>query len=223
MASEGDVIFVFGKISANWPWANMTKETLAVWVEILADTDTSAMQAAMTAILSESGTWPPTAGTIRTRALDLAAGPESDWEDAWNAIWQHAKECRAPEFACPHDLTELLGDDAYQALLAVGGWYNLMRTDVSTHHAIRAQFRDIYRTRAARRRDAARQPASVTALLEAARPAQIAAPPQRIGDGSTIAVRPLDEIRPAPRDWRHDAGSRRAELAAIAGRIGGGA
>jgi len=109
MAAEGDVIFVFGKISANWPWANMTKETLAVWVEILADTDTSAMQAAVTAILSESGTWPPTAGIIRTRALDLAAGPEEAWEDAWNMIWQHAKECRAPEYLCPHDLEAVLG------------------------------------------------------------------------------------------------------------------
>lgn len=219
MATEDDVIFVFGKISANWPWANMTKETLAVWVEILADTDTSAMQAAMAAILSESGTWPPTAGTIRTRALDLAAGPESAWEDAWNAIWQHARECRAPEYLCPHDLEAVLGNDAYQALQAMGGWGNLMRSDVSTHATVRAQFRDIYRTRVARAQAAARLPAAVTALLEAARPAQIT-PAPRAPTASTPAAQP-DTIRSAPRNWQRDTGSRSAELATLVRRIGG--
>lgn len=222
MASEIEVISVYHKVSANWPWANMTKATLAVWVEVLADTDNAAMQAAVTAILAESGQWPPTAGIIRTRALDLAAGPESAWEDAWNAIFDHAKECRAPEFRCPHDWTEIIGNDGAVALHMVGGYYNLMRTDVSTHPTIRAQFRDTYRGRTARAQAASRQPAAVTALLDASKPAQITPAPVRIGDGTTVSMHPPDTIRPAPQDWHNDAGSRRAELDAIIRRAGRG-
>lgn len=219
MASKQDVVVVFNMVGAMFPWANMTGETLAVWSEILADIDGETLRAATIAILSEPSQYPPTAGTIRTRALDLAAGPESDWEDAWNAIWQHAKECRAPEFLCTHDLTALLGADGYQALLAVGGYYNLMRTDVSTHTAIRAQFRDIYRSRTARARAAARTPDAVTALLDATRPAQIAEP-QR---APVIVSVPTDAggIRPAPQNWKTETGSRRAELDAIIRRKGG--
>lgn len=221
MASKQDVVVVFNMVGAMFPWANMTGETLAVWSEILADIDGATLRAATIAILSEPSQYPPTAGTIRTRALDLAAGPESDWEDAWNAIWQHAKECRAPEFLCRHDLTELLGADGYQALLAVGGYYNLMRTDVGTHPTIRAQFRDIYRTRAARARAAARTPPQVTALLEASRPVQIAEP-QR-AQVAVIDTPHVDAggIRPAPQNWKTETGSRRAELDAIMRRKGG--
>ena len=99
-----------------------------------------------------------------------------------------------------------------------------MRTDVSTHPTIRAQFRDIYRTRTSRARDAARQPAQVAALLDASRPAQIAppTPTARVGDGSTISTHPPGEIRPAPQDWKQDTGNRRAELEAAMKRVGGG-
>lgn len=219
MASSQEVVSLLQWFTARYPNSNWPDATGKAWIDDLAEFPITDLRAAAIMWYRQGHEWPPNAGQLMASALDLAAGPESDWEDAWNAIWQHAKECRAVEFLCTHDLAEMLGADGYQALLAVGGYYNLMRTDVSTHPTIRAQFRDIYRTRTARARAAARQPETVTAMLEASRPAQIAPPPR--APVATVAPPPADanEIRPAPQNWKDGAGNRHAEYEAWVARV----
>lgn len=210
MATQAEIFSVTQWLIARYPNSNWPEATIKAWMEDLADCPANELQAAAIAWYNAPHDWPPNAGQLRALALDLAAGPESDWENAWNAIWQHARECRAPEHLCRHDLAALLGDEGYVALQAVGGWYLLMRSDVSDHPTIRAQFRDVYRTRATRARAALRLPAAVTTLLEAARPAQqIASAPAIALDDAPAQP---DGLRPAPRDWQRQQGARHADF-----------
>lgn len=179
MASKQEVVVVFNMVGAMFPWANMTGETLAVWSEILADIDGDALRAATIAILSEPSQYPPTAGTLRGRALDLAAGPESDWESGWQAVMAHMAECRSIEMQCTHDQRALFDPPTFAAVATIG-WVTLCMTDTRDLPTVRAQFRDIYRTTARRQRDAARTPPQVTALLDAARPQMLVSPTPRV-------------------------------------------
>ena len=222
MATQAEVFSVTQWLIARYPNSNWPEATIKAWMEDLADCPANELQAAAIAWYNAPHDWPPNAGQLRALSLDLAAGPEADWESAWNAIWQHARSCRAPEHLCRHDLAAVLGDDGYVALQAVGGWYLLMRSDVSDHPTIRAQFRDVYRTRATRARAALRQPAAVSALLEAARPRiQPPAAPQIAALDAPAAGSP--EIRGVPGDVGSilDSGGRprRAELDAIIRRV----
>lgn len=219
MASKQDVVVVFNMVGAMFPWANMTGETLAVWSEILADVDAETLRAATIALLSEPSQYPPTAGTIRGRALDLAAGPESDWESGWQAVMAHMATCRSIEMQCTHDQLALFDPPTYAAVATIG-WVTLCMTDTRDLPTVRAQFRDIYRTAAKRQRDAARTPPAVQAIMDAARPRiEPPAPPQI----AALDAEPAQGIRAVPGDIGAilDAGGRprRAELDAIIRRV----
>lgn len=218
MATQAEIFSVAQWLIARYPNSNWPEATIKAWMEDLADCPVNELHAAAIAWYNAPHDWPPNAGQLRALSLDLAAGPESDWESAWNTIWQHARECRAPEYLCRHDLPALLGEDGYTALQAVGGWYLLMRSDVSDHPTIRAQFRDVYRARTARARAAQRQPAAVVALLGVGRPAQqIMSAPVIVTNAPPATP---DGLRPAPRDWQQShTGMRRADFGAVMDRI----
>lgn len=219
MASSQEVFSLIEWFMARYPNSNWPDATGRAWAEDLAEFPITDLQAAAIMWHRQAHEWPPNAGQLMASALDLAAGPESDWESGWQAVMAHMKACRFPPGQCGHDKTEIFDGPTCAAVSTIG-WYTLCMSDLSNMPTIRAQFRDVYRTTAKRQREADRTPDAVTALLEASRPAQIAPPPRAQVVVIDTPHADTTGIRPAPQNWKTETGSRRAELDAIIRRKG---
>lgn len=165
MASREDTVTITGIVSAAYPWANLTTATIDIWAEILIDVDGPLAIAATKALLGEAGQYPPPVGMIRQRAFDLVTGSDDGWESGWQAWKQHLKDCRAPEYLCRHDRSEIFDPVTHHTVEAIG-WQTLCRMDQDQEATIRAQFRDIWKATAQRQADKARRHPAVQQVMD---------------------------------------------------------
>ena len=190
MASREDTVTITGIVSAAYPWANLTTATIDIWAEILIDVDGPLAIAATKALLGEAGQYPPSVGMIRQRAFDLVTGSDDGWESGWQAWKQHLRDCRAPEYLCPHDRSEIFDPVTHHTVEAIG-WQTLARMDQDQEATIRAQFRDIWKAAAQRQADKVRRHPAVQQVIEAARPQMLVAPTPRV-QSSLDHTTPMD-------------------------------
>ena len=221
MASREDTVTITGIVSAAYPWANLTTATIDIWAEILIDVDGPLAIAATKALLGEAGQYPPSVGMIRQRAFDLVTGSDDGWESGWQAWKQHLRDCRAPEYLCPHDRSEIFDPVTHHTVEAIG-WQTLARMGADQESTVRAQFRDIWKAQAARQVERDRRHPAVQQVVDTYRQQLEAHDAPRIAAPDPQPAQP-DGIRAVPGDIDKiiDAGGRprRAELDAIIRRV----
>ena len=224
MASREDTVTITGIVSAAYPWANLTAATIDIWAEILIDVDGPLAIAATKALLAEAGQYPPSAGMIRQRSFDLAGGSDDGWESGWQAWKQHLRECRAPEYLCKHDRSQIFDSVTHHTVEAIG-WQVLCRMEMGQEATIRAQFRDIWKAQAARQADKARRHPAVQQVMDAYRQQLETHDTPRIeapvtasrGNGQFDVTGTVGDI---DAKLRQEGRPRRAEFDAVVARIG---
>ena len=222
MASREEVVEVVNMVGAAYPWVNMTKDTINVWLLVLQDIDGDGAKAAALDLLNQPNQYPPSAGMIRQRAFDLAGGGDDGWETGWQAWKKHLNECRQPEYLCPHDLATIYDAVTAHTVRAIG-WQTLARMDADQEATIRAQFRDIWKAQAARQAERDRRHPAVQQVVDAYRQRIEAHAAPRVAAPVMADLGGPQDIRPAGGDISAilDAGGRprRAELDAIIRRV----
>lgn len=173
MASREEVVEIVNMVGAAYPWVNMTKDTINVWLLVLQDIDGDGAKAAALDLLNQPNQYPPSVGMIRQRAFDLAGGGDDGWETGWQAWKQHVKDCRAPEYLCLHNRALIFDPVTHHTVESIG-WQTLARMEADQEATIRAQFRDIWKAQAARQADKARRHPAVQQVMDTYR-AQIEA------------------------------------------------
>lgn len=165
MASREEVVEIVNMVGAAYPWVNMTADTISVWSLVLQDVDGNTAKAAALELLNQPSQYPPSVGMIRQKAFDLATGSDDGWETGWQAWKQHLKDCRAPEYLCRHDRSEIFDPVTHHTVEAIG-WQTLCRMDQDQEATIRAQFRDIWKATAQRQADKARRHPAVQQVMD---------------------------------------------------------
>ena len=168
MASREEVVEIVNMVGAAYPWVNMTADTISVWSLVLQDVDGNTAKAAALELLNQPSQYPPSVGMIRQKAFDLATGSDDGWESGWQAWKQHLRECRAPEYLCPHNPDDVF-DPVTAHVIRAFGWQTLARMDQDQEATIRAQFRDVWRTTAQRQAEHARRHPAVQYVIDSYR------------------------------------------------------
>lgn len=220
MASRENVVEIVNMVGAAYPWVTMTADTIGVWSLVLQDVDGDTAKAAALELLGQPAQYPPSVGMIRQKAFDLASGGDDGWESGWMAWQRHLRDCRAPEYLCQHDRSQIFDTVTHHTVEAFG-WQTLCRMDADQEATIRAQFRDIWKAEAARQAERARRHPAVQQVVDAYRQQieahdqpRIAAPGDASAQpGITGAVGDIDA------KLRREGRPRRAQFDAVVARI----
>ena len=165
MATHEEVTVVIHWLMARYPNSNWPESTITAWLEDLADVPADALRAAARTWYDAPHTWPPNGGELRAAARDIMTGSDDGWESGWQAWKQHLKDCRAPEYLCRHDRSEIFDPVTHHTVEAIG-WQTLCRMDQDQEATIRAQFRDIWKATAQRQADKARRHPAVQQVMD---------------------------------------------------------
>lgn len=108
--------------------------------------------------------WSPSIAELREYAGDITYGKEDDWSEAWQkareAVWRYGSYN-------PIEALESLDELTRETVKRIG-YHDLCKSE--NHDADRANFRDIYKNLAKRRREETFLPEHVKALIEKAAP-----------------------------------------------------
>lgn len=165
MATPEEVTVVIHWLMARYPNSNWPETTITAWIDDLADTPADALRAAARAWYDAPHDWPPNGGQLRAAAHDVMTGGDEGWESGWLAWQKHLSECRAPEYLCRHDRSQVFDPVTHHTVEAIG-WQTLCRMEMDQTATIRAQFRDIWKAEAARQAERARRHPAVQQVMD---------------------------------------------------------
>lgn len=156
-----------------------TPETAMVWHEALKDIDYAVAQAAILKwVMTEK--WPPSIADIRSSAVEITTETVKDWSEAWSDVE------RAVRLIGPYREAEAMArfDEATLEAVRRMNYQKLCEMESSERDIVRAQFRDIYKQVANRRKEAAQLP---TPLQDRIKAMQIGVPDrERIERGGAL-------------------------------------
>ncbi len=135
-------------LAAAYPHAKITESTIAVYYEVLGDLPLDLLRAVVLQVISEPGQFMPTAGDLRTRAIELIEQARGipDPEVAWGEVMDKLDIYNPPG---PNDFSDPL---IYQALTTIGGTRAVGMAAEEMIAATRARFIEAYRALLRRRR-----------------------------------------------------------------------
>lgn len=165
MATPEEVTVVIHWLMARYPNSNWPETTITAWIDDLADTPADALRAAARAWYDAPHDWPPNGGQLRAAAHEVMTGGDEGWESGWLAWQKHLSECRAPEYLCRHDRSQVFDPVTHHTVEAIG-WQTLCRMEMDQMATIRAQFRDIWKAEAARQAERARRHPAVQRVMD---------------------------------------------------------
>jgi hypothetical protein len=146
MADTLNIEIILRALAAAYPNFALTEQTVAIYVELLADIDPELLRAATLDLISRSRFF-PTVAEIREAARDLRDGPQLSGSEAWGLVIQAIRDLGYAHQAEAH---ERLGETIMQAVRDIGGWGALCYSENSV--ADRARFIEAFDARAARRK-----------------------------------------------------------------------
>ena len=152
--TKTEVAALLAVCAAAYPHVNVTRETAAVYAEMLADLDYADALAAVKRLIATSQFF-PTVAAIRETTVSLTAPPIPSNAAAWAEVMLKIREVghyRAPEWSHP----------ALAEAVATIGWRELCMADNLA--VSRAHFWKVYETAARDAHKAAVLPASLRAL-----------------------------------------------------------
>ena len=134
-------------INKIWPHQPVPPPTVEAWYTLLSDLDGDQVSVAVDAIALDGTDFPPQAGRIRRKVVELSEGAQL-WGEAWHEIRRAVQL-----FGCYHDADRITwSTDDVRDLVALKGWeYLCTTTDPAS--VVEAQCRDLWDTIRARRRD----------------------------------------------------------------------
>lgn len=136
-----NIAAILKQLFAAYPNAQATKETIAVYMRLLADIPPEALQVAVDQAIATSK-FLPTVAELRDTLHGLTAIGQPSWGEAWETVQREMRRIGSygvPQFADP--LTA--------AVVRSMGWKTLCASE--NQATDRAQFRDMYTALAARR------------------------------------------------------------------------
>jgi hypothetical protein len=134
-------------INKVWPHQPVPPATVEAWYQLLADLDGDQVSVAVDAIALDGLEFPPQAGRIRRKVVELSEGPQL-WGEAWHEIREAVQ--RHGGYRDPEEIRWSTED--VRELVALKGWeYLCTTTDPAS--VVEAQCRDVWDTIRARRRD----------------------------------------------------------------------
>ena len=147
-----------------WPHQPVPPSTVDAWYRLISDLDGDQVAVAVDAIALDGSEFPPQAGRIRRKVVELS-DPSQLWGEAW-----HEVQAAVQRHGCYHDPQQIPWSTAdVRDLVALKGWeYLCTTTDPAS--VVEAQCRDLWETIRARRRDDASYsclpPAGLRRLLD---------------------------------------------------------
>jgi Loader and inhibitor of phage G40P len=138
---------VCSRISKVWPHQPVPPPTVDAWYQLLADLDGDQVAVAVDAIALDGAEFPPQAGRIRRKVVEL-----SDAAQLWGEAWHEVQEAvwRYGSYHNPGEIPWSTED--VRELVRLKGWEYLCTT-TDPGSVVEAQCRDLWETIRARRRD----------------------------------------------------------------------
>lgn len=138
---------VCSRINKVWPHQPVPPPTVDAWYQLLQDLDGEQVAVAVDAIALDGAEFPPHAGRIRRKLVEL-----SDPAQLWGEVW-HEVQAAAMRFGGYRDPDEITwSTEDVRELVRLKGWeYLCTTTDPSS--VVEAQCRDLWEAIRARRRD----------------------------------------------------------------------
>jgi hypothetical protein len=134
-------------INKVWPHQPVPPQTVETWYQLLSDLDGDQVSVAVDAIALDGLEFPPQAGRIRRKVVEL-----SDSAQLWGEAW-HEVQRAVQRFGCYHDPDDIpWSTEDVRDLVALKGWEYLC-TSTDPASVVEAQCRDLWETIRARRRD----------------------------------------------------------------------
>lgn len=81
-----DITPIIRKVFASYPNSNLSNETLAAYIDLLGDIPLDHLQITVNQCLIECLDFPPSAGRIRQRYIELITPPKLPAADAWGLV-----------------------------------------------------------------------------------------------------------------------------------------
>lgn len=103
MATQKEVIKIIGGLSALYPNAKVSRDTLLAYADLLKDLDAGLLAAAAKQCAAESEFF-PTVARIRAKARDLTRdrslpSPHEAWQEVWDKAWYRGTDYSHPLIA----------------------------------------------------------------------------------------------------------------------------
>ncbi len=156
MANKEGVLKVLATIGAAYPHHNVTRDTVALYADLLADIDPAVLRLAALKHIAGSK-WYPTVAELRSAATDLTRPRIRTGAEAWGDVLSEVKRVgsyKAPAFA----------DPVTARVVAGIGWQNICMSEDMM--ADRAHFIKAYEASSKRDADEAQQLPEIRALVE---------------------------------------------------------
>lgn len=164
-----DIEPIIRKLFAAYPNANPSKQTLAVYCEFLADIPLDHLRVVVNQCIIESVEFPPSAGKVRQRYIEMVTPPRLSADDAWGQVVRQI-------WAVGYIGTPELPDPIVARVVKNMGWRELCASE--NQMADRAHFMRLYTEAADRERAQRHETTGTKRLTTAAREGGL----KRIGD-----------------------------------------
>lgn len=151
MATQKELLVLIGTLTNAYPRTELSKQTISLYIEMLADLDIDLLNAAVHQHIAESE-WFPTVAALRNKVAELQqmTRQSQDWGAAWGVVMDAANRLGYDE-VMQQGLENVFVDPLTLSVVKQIRWREICYADLETLNTLRAQFRDMYQAAQERR------------------------------------------------------------------------